>query len=62
MITAEKIEQRLFGTESDGVLYLSGRLMKAAKVTPGDKLHIIPTNYGFKVLKANDNPPPGGQL
>jgi hypothetical protein len=40
--------QRLFGTDSDGVLYLSGPLMKAARVKPGDKLRIIPTSTNYQ--------------
>lgn len=55
----EKYTQRLFGTADDGVLYLSGPIMKAAKVRPGDKLRITAEKYGFRVQL--DNPRPGGQ-
>ncbi|MGH9879553.1 MAG: hypothetical protein ACREBU_02545 [Nitrososphaera sp.] len=55
----EEYTQRLFGTSDDGVLYLSGPLMKAAKVKPGDKLRITPEKEGFRVQI--DSPKPGGQ-
>ena len=52
--------QRIFGTSEDGVLYLPGALMKAAKLRPGDKLRITPEKDGFRVQKADNNPRPGG--
>ena len=58
-MTEHEYKQRLFGTPDDGVLYLSGPLMKAAKLKAGDKLRIIAEKDGFRVQL--DNPHPGGQ-
>ncbi|HEX9677999.1 AbrB/MazE/SpoVT family DNA-binding domain-containing protein [Nitrososphaera sp.] len=55
----EEYTQRLFGTPEDGVLYLSGPVMKAAKLKPGDKLRITPDKDGLIVQL--DTPRPGGQ-
>jgi hypothetical protein len=59
-MTEQEYVQRLFGTAEDGVLYLSGPVMKAAKLKPGDKLRITPDKEGFKVTVDN-SPQPGGQ-
>lgn len=58
-MTENEYTQRLFGTPEDGVLYLSGPVMKAAKLKPGDKLKITPNKDGFSVQV--DNPRLGGQ-
>lgn len=39
-MSREVYSQRLFGTAEDGVLYLSGTLMKAARIKPGDRLRM----------------------
>jgi hypothetical protein len=56
----QEYTQRLFGTPEDGVLYLSGPVMKAAKLKPGDKLRITTDKEGFKVA-VDKSPQPGGQ-
>lgn len=50
--------QRLFGTSEDGVLYLPGSLMKAAKLRPGNRVRMTAEKDGIKVQI--DNPRPGG--
>ncbi|MGI0014967.1 MAG: hypothetical protein ACREBU_16225 [Nitrososphaera sp.] len=58
----EEYRQRLFGTESDGVLYIPPAIMKAAKVKPGDRLKITPEkDGGFRVSRTDIEPRPGGQ-
>ena len=54
----DEYTQRLFGTESDGVLYLPESVMKSAKLKPGDTIRIIPEKTGFRVQV--DSPRPGG--
>ena len=55
----DEYTQRLFGTETDGVLYLPESVMKSAKLKPGDKLRIIAEKEGFRAQL--DNPRPGDQ-
>jgi hypothetical protein len=55
-MTEQEETQRLFGTVEDGVLYLSGPIMKTAKLKPGDKLRIIADKDRLIVQLVNPRP------